>query len=68
MLILNIILIVLILVILARDLYTFFKLNKRDCIVEKPKMSEEDKIKLEKQKKAFDSLMGYGYEDALKRK
>lgn len=67
MLILNIVLITLILVILARDLYTMLKINKRECTVEKPKMSEEDKKQYEKTKKAFNSLMGYGYEDAIKR-
>lgn len=62
------VLIALILVNLGVELYIHLKKNERECIVEKPKMSEEDKKKYEKQKKAFESLMGYGYEDALKRK
>lgn len=59
--------IVLILVILAIELPKLRKKNVSECIVEKPKLSEEDKKKLEKQKKAFNNLMEYGYENALKR-
>lgn len=47
------------------------EINARDCIVEQPKKvetSKEDKEKIEKTKKAFENLMGYGYEDAIKRK
>lgn len=47
------------------------EINASDCIVEEPKsrkLSKEDQEKMEKTKKAFDNLMGYGYEDAIKRK
>lgn len=59
--------IALILTVLAIELPRLLKKNVSKCNVVKPEMSEEDKKKLEKQKKAFNNLMEYGYEDALKR-
>lgn len=47
---------------LAREV---FKLRKKAA---KPRLSKQDEKKLEKARKAFNNLMGYGYEEALKRK
>lgn len=43
-------------------------LNVRDCIVEKPKLSEEDKKKIEKTKNAFNNLMNYDEKQAIRGK
>ena len=47
---------------LAREV---FKLRKKAA---KPMLSKQDEKKLEKARKAFNNLMEYGYEEALKRK
>lgn len=59
--------IALILVILVIELPKLRKKNVSECTVEKPKMTEEERKKVEKTKKAFNNLMEYGYENALKR-
>lgn len=41
------------------------KLRKRQ---NKPKLSKEDRKKLEKAREAFNNLMEYDYEEAMKRK
>lgn len=44
------------------------KINVRECTLGEQELKENDKKKMEQTKKAFENLMGYGYEDAIKRK
>ena len=59
--------IALILVILAIELPKLKKKNVSECTPVEPKLSEEDKKKVEKTKKAFENLMNYDEKQALKR-
>jgi Na+-transporting methylmalonyl-CoA/oxaloacetate decarboxylase gamma subunit len=41
---------------------------QKEAKKEKPKLTKEEKHKLEAARKAFNNLMEYGYEEAMKRK
>lgn len=66
----NIIICILALLILGIDIYRIYIDRKPKPIekVEKPKLTKEQKKKQEELRKNFENLMGYGYEDALKKK
>ena len=59
--------IALILVILVIELPKLRKKNSSECNVVKPEMSEEEKNRVEKVKKAFNNLMSYDEKQAIRR-
>lgn len=56
-----------ILSLIIGGLITYIVMEKRKPKVEKIEMSEEDRKKQEKMKKAFNELMTYDYETACRR-
>lgn len=75
----NTVLLIILIILLTIDIVLNFRqryvqlpveedLNERDCIVEKPKLSEEDKKKIERTKNAFNNLMNYDEKQAIRGK
>ena len=60
------ILVVLMTVLLALLAIKVFKMKEQ--LKPKPRLTKEEKKKLEEAKKAFDNLMKYDYDEAMKRK
>lgn len=63
---------VLFLIILGLQVYIIYKISKKNVtvhkVIEKKELTEEEKVKQKRMREHFENLMGYGYEQALKKK
>lgn len=59
---------ILVIIIALCNFVLIREISKLKKVQNKPKLSKEDRKKLEKAREAFDNLMKYDYDEAMKRK
>lgn len=59
---------ILIIIVALCNIFLIREISKLKKVQNKPQLSKEDRKKLEKAREAFDNLMKYDYDEAMKRK
>ena len=59
---------ILVIIVALCNFFLIIEIAKLKKVQNKPKLSKEEREKLEKAREAFNNLMEYGYDEAMKRK
>lgn len=59
---------ILIIIVALCNIFLIREISKLKKVQNKPKLSKEDRKKLERAREAFNNLMEYDYEEAMRRK